>query len=479
MQGQPASFVQQYRMENSLQNFLEDEAEDGAYEGEGGFTLSLQRAQTLVEYSIPRPYAWASLLVQAAVLMGCPRLDITQTRYTSRFLFPIDDERLTILEKQMQNVPAPAAGGGRPEEKFALAIAYVNSKGANDFVLTLTHSGGQASSSGRGTLHAGDRGWKSPPGTVVLQVSHWHPPSAQEVFPALPARRERLEIYAELTEHCAASPIPISLDSRPLKIEKFFALDKSDALRVPINLHFLEAPPQASIFPFPCSLDALYAEAEKTCSSLVPSDRLGGFLTVALNMPKSASIPPLSERSTLVWVQSGVAIESEQLPFKTRYLCCTLFATANDLKTDLTSFQLLRDENYLRRKQEALAAFRAAADRKEQLEVEQDQVDAASGRRYGEYKYPLLLGNVWFLWAVASGFGLIASVGGAVAMFYGMAAGPYVAGALATIASFTGVNLAGNSLPLPFAQDKAFLKSFKFGVEKDLEFVTKALSKPQ
>lgn len=466
-------------MENSVQDFLRDEADDGAYEGEGEFTLSLERAQTMVKYSLPRPSAWASLLVQAAVLMGCPRLEITQTRYTSRFLFFVDDERLAILEEQMQSVPAPAAVGEKPEEKFALAVACINSKGTNDFLLTLTRSGGQASSSGRGTLHAGDRSWKSAPGSAVLQVSHWHPPSAQEVFPALPARRERLEIYAELTEHCAASPIPILLDSRPLKIEKFFALDKSDHLRVPINLHFLKAPPQASIFPLPCSLDALYAEAEKTCSSLAPSDSLGGLLTVGLDMPESGCTPPFLERSTLVWVQNGVAIESEQLPFKTRYLCCTLFANANDLQTDLTSFQLLRDENYLGRKREALASFRAAAEHKEQLEVEQDQVDAVSGRRYGEYRYPLLIGGVGFLWAIASGFGLIASVAGTVAMFFGVAAGPYVAGGLATIASFTGVNLAGNSLPLPFEQDKAFLKDFKNGVERDLDLVAQALSTPQ
>ena len=355
--------------QHDLLSYLEQQAGTGVKDSEGDFTVSHSNARKkLAKFALPRETAWVSKLVQAAVGWGMTRLQVGQSQNETQLFFETPEPGKLPTEKDVVNaLLSGKITAETPIEHFCLGLRALVEQAKLSFLLVLNsgHTKPQPIYSGWffGQMSESERldpRFDHEAG-ITLTVRHSPPidlnSHLSEVFGL---RKHGLPLIEELREYAYPSPIPIVqsglhleglLDSPVLPITKFVPLVFS-------GLEKLEHSPER--LPLPPDFE------ERQLSYLTHPRRArrpyGGKRDFACAYVLSAPSPdrPMLgayKRSTFKWVRDGVVVQESSLDIRTELLSLHILANARDLRSDLTGFQLVLEDELFERQAEIFRAL--------------------------------------------------------------------------------------------------------------------------
>lgn len=351
-----------------LGSFLKEQASEGALDSHGQFTIAQDKAShKLAAFTLPRPSAWVSKLIQAAVGWNCHQVNITQTSTESLFHFTFPNPLLLPQEDDIvSHLLKARIGEHSPLDNFCLALRALVEHAKLSFLLVANDGVSlRPIYAGNHYSQLSEQERLSPrfAPQLGLCLTVYHRSELQEVatLADLIARfRGTVSIISELDEYCFTSPIPIKLDGRRIdSMVNSQALGFSTKVRplafIGSNSKPLQSP---SVLPLPADFEA------KKPSLIDPPPRLARtysgkrhFPSVAIlkvqTAPMAATLGPYRQ-SHIGWIQDGVLIEKQWLDVSTRRTSLLILANGAGLKTDLTGFSLLRNELFQLREQEVL-----------------------------------------------------------------------------------------------------------------------------
>lgn len=358
--------------------FLQAQQAEGTSVGEGGFTISHEKARAkMAQYSLPRRDAWVLKLVQAAVRWGCDEFELKQTRKDSLFFLRLTDASVLPSNKELLSAIL-AANLESKEAIHCLATAVRTLVEKNHLSFMLQVSG---SEQGQDAIFAGAYfsemdpkrrearrvGWGKGLTLMVHHVPHTEPNRLLHSY--LSPMRYGLSLTSELDQYAYTAPLRLrdsgrrvngvltssrmnwSLHLKPVKL----AGVKGEALGPNLDLSDDFADRNFTVFTHPRR-----AQRIKSGSRDYPAFYLLSFQLPRLNFSISAS--PHGVR--LVWVRDGVVVQEERIRRQAESLVgLFIFANAAGLETDLTGFQLIENDSYLNRKAAVLSAVATALTR--------------------------------------------------------------------------------------------------------------------
>lgn len=353
-----------------LFSYLEEQAGGGLKDSQGEFTISLEQARSkLAKFSLPRPEAWGLKLVQAAVGWNMKRVSISQTRRESEIYFePANPEILPTEHELLRALLSGQIMEGSPLAQFCLALRALVEQAKLSFLLVVNrgqelpqplYAGSYYSRlSERARLgRTQNKGFG-----LTLLVRHkksagFKPPierrNSKLAFPS-----EGFPLIEELRNYAYICPIPIEwegvllsgiMDSQehnfhwqtPLALSGVRSLERSPD-RLPLPSDFEEK--QFSFLTNRRRAARNYGgRREFACAY--------SLFALAPNFPSGVEA---SRYSSFHWVTDGVVVQSEDLPVETRSLALRVYANANGLQSDLTGFQLVRNQQLIDRRREIL-----------------------------------------------------------------------------------------------------------------------------
>mgnify|MGYP000029350367 CR=1 FL=1 len=350
--------------QHDLLSYLEQQAGSGVKDSEGDFTVSHTNARKkLAKFALPRETAWVSKLVQAAVGWGMTRLQVGQSQNETQFFFETPEPGKLPTERDVVNaLLSGKITAETPIEHFCLGLRALVEQAKLSFLLVLNsgetkpqpiYSGwffGQMSESER----LGAR-FDHAPG-ITLTIRHSPPIDGDTTLLELfGLHKHGLPLIEELREYAYPSPIPIVqsglhleglLDSPVLQLSKFVPLVFS-------GLEKLEHSPER--FPLPPDFE------EKQLSYLTHPRRArrpyGGRRDFACAYVLSAPSPDRPSlgayrRSSFKWVRDGIVVQESSLDIRTELLSLHILANARGLRSDLTGFQLVLEDQLFERQAE-------------------------------------------------------------------------------------------------------------------------------
>lgn len=360
-----------------LNAFLTSQQAEGVSVGEGGFTISHEKAsQKMSKYSLPREHAWVLKLVQAAVGWNCQRLTLTQTRTTSTFAFslesfghlPSNQELVTaILRAELER--------DDPLSSLATALRVLVERAHLSFLLLIDKDDAESQAIYAGVYFAEmdeekrarqRQAWGK---GVTLQIHHIaHTEVNRLLLHHIPIRRHGLPMLQELEHYAYVSPVPIFVDGRrvdgvlrssalawtyrkkPLRLSGMEILGKHDpAFDICGDLRDVVLQVGTSLK----EALALVDQQEKIASQ--------AYFVLGIEVPKERhEVQKLVSRCEVCWVKQGVVVESSVLPPLTKHLSLQLYLSAEGLGTDLTGFHLTRNEVYADRRNRAVESLARA-----------------------------------------------------------------------------------------------------------------------
>lgn len=328
-----------------LENYLSQLREQGESLDSGDFSLNPQRAKgKLANFQLTREMGWASLLLQAAVMWQCPKLELVQTRHLTRFVFPFKSEDLPGSEdilKGLTQIDLRALSG---LNRFVSAVQVLLHQAKFPFQIKICRKGEDLETLAYGELSRFGRLPEHPVNTLMVDINHKRP-LKENLFSVFLAKREQMAIRNELEFFGTPSPIPILLDGQELvgRFSPSQIEDQAQRILVAVKL-ISNSSSELPNMPLPAPVDKILQREPDLAN--VPSETQG-FFTVNLRMPsKTEELDHLrpQRRSHICWVQAGVVLEAVTLDFRSKVLCFDLYLSSEGLKTDLTGFQLIRDQ---------------------------------------------------------------------------------------------------------------------------------------
>ena len=360
-----------------LNAFLTSQQAEGVSVGEGGFTISHQKAsQKMSKYSLPREHAWVLKLVQSAVGWNCSKLTLTQTRTTSTFAFslesfghlPSNQELVTaILRAELER--------DDPISHLATALRVLVERAHLSFLLLIDRNDAESQAIYAGVYYAEmdedkrarqRQNWGK---GVTLQIHHIpHTEVNRLLLQYIPIRRHGLPMLLELERFAYVSPVPIFVDGRrvdgvlhssalawtyrkkPLRLQGIEILGhESPAFQVCQDLRDV-------VFHLGTSLEEAFALVKQQEEKVSQA-----YFVLGIEVPKvRLEVPKSVGRCQLCWVKQGVVVESKTLPSLTKHLSLQLYLSAEGIGTDLTGFHLTRSEIYKTRRDRALESLARA-----------------------------------------------------------------------------------------------------------------------
>ena len=351
-----------------LGQFLNEQRALGTSDSEGQFTVSHSNAaRKLARFSLPRPYAWASKVIQAACGWNADEVSVRQRRTLTSIYLRLDDaEKLPTEEELVEVLLSDRIGGGRPIDDFCIALRSLVEQTRLSFLVVI-----EGEASPPRPVYAGPHLTKMKESHrlasryrlgrgITLTVAHI--PADETETPLLVGYRYAKKIIDELEKYCFLCTVPLKIgkdrrdgplesgrfapskDFKPLLIS---GVKDGESLALPAG--FEEK--KMSLFTHPQrALRTYHGNADFSSVVVVGVD-----LEALLNPFES------SQKSTgsLNWVDRGVVVYELGLPVRTRCLRCEFFLNADGLKRDLTGFKLLESEE---KKQRETGAVRALAD---------------------------------------------------------------------------------------------------------------------
>lgn len=381
-----------------LSSFLADQSSDGeTVMRDDHFTIAPEKAwEKLSAHALPFEEAWILELVRASVLSTCVKFEVKQS--TARTIvilsktseWDIDLLLSALLEHQPDT----------PEyyRRIATAIGHLAKRLGNPFTiqranLRILNWNGNRLDLEREPSHLPDMRPLAP-ADLVFSISN----SAKEdrsFFSKMFKTEERAFIANTLSilhRKAFCSPVPLTVDSRSIRGLQALFHSKAGVVTRPLLQFRVSASRVLPAFPIPRMEDwekpstddpvkviSKNSRASSGASSMSLADienaevGLIAILTMAIKKTStkdsflfekssSSAWEPGQGQSRLFWVQDGVVLQEENLHFGSVGL--VLVAGAQGLKTDISGYHLIRNEQYeLRRK----AVLKAAA--KSMLEV--------------------------------------------------------------------------------------------------------------
>ena len=387
-------------------SFLDSRRSEGQKESEGGFTVSHSNAaRKLAKFALPRPYAWVSKLVQAAVAWKCRELRVTQDKISTRFHFITDNLSTLPTEQELVScMLSGKVGGELPIEHFSVGLRSLVEQTHLSFLLVIfdgeiepkpVYAGAYFGSiSERERLSQKYQGGKG----ITLTVAHI--PTTDTDSHWLLGKKYELKIVQELDLYCFLSPIPIQVDGRRVDgLLRSSIYGSSERYRPLLMSGAHEDDPDFEL-PLPETFEekqlSLYSHPRRTLRSYGGKKNFSSVFLCGLQLPRIITkyMPTAQNYSSIHWIRHGVLVESTKLPVRTLGLSCQVFANAEGLQSDLTGFQLVESSEKAARQTIAVRAagkhmdevdfrhFAFRADRDQESEID-EKLDAqlASKRR--------------------------------------------------------------------------------------------------
>lgn len=367
--------------EFNLDAFLAARQAEGVSQGEGGFTISHDKARAkMTRYSLPREYSWVLKLVQAGVGWSCQRISVRQTRTESLFAFGHDDP--TTLPGSEELVSALLRSDFDSDDaldRFGTALRILVERAHLSFLLQI-HRGGdpQAIYAGAYFSEMGEskrtkmRAEWGPGLTLAIHhISHTEPNRLLLDF--IPMKRHGLPMLCELEEYAYLSPVPIRVDGRWIDGALRSSVLNWCNHRKPLKIGALPARNVPNL-----ALAEGFGEREFTVrTTLRRANRKSyekteapAYVIMAIELESAPyEVMNMEPRSCFHWVCDGVIVQTSRL-LPTKNLAIQIYANAAGLKTDLTSFHLVDDEVYRARRAQVYGAVAAVLSK--ELERERD-----------------------------------------------------------------------------------------------------------
>ena len=368
---------------NQLSDFLSRQSAEGTrLGGEENFTISPEKAwEKMSVHALPFREAWALELVKAANLAGCSELTVTQTTEVTEFCLRKSSgwNRDWLVEVLV------SFDGKVPREYFHVATAarVLSKVLGNPYKLGL---GSDPLINWDGErLLVEDGRVRGGLAQETLRLSISNKAGDQSSFFGKLFKFEERGFMAGVSKilHSRAfcSSVPIRIDSRHIRglhAHPDFAVSKLSR-----PLFYFQAPPSESLPSFRMEELAPWEQIQADApirlkppegnplAELPPDGSLGEVGAVALlsaffsfksrpssfmnNKNKVSALGPGSRRSRVLWLKDGVVVEEEVLWDGT--FAILVAASAEGLKTDISGYQLAKDELYYSRKDEVVGAI--------------------------------------------------------------------------------------------------------------------------
>lgn len=338
-----------YRL--NLDSYLEDQRDDGEYQGSGHFTIEHQKAaRKMARFALPRRKAWVCKIIQAAVWWSVDRIHVNQGKVFTVFHF--EWSRLNELPTEDDVVKGILNSGLSEDHPMAcLALGLRAMVEMEDLSFLLILNDGETTPK---PIYAGSIFSEMPEEkrlapsfgqrlglTIHVAGIVDHERNGEYVGRA----SELADIAKELDKYCFLSPVPIILDGRRV----------DDSIRTPefqANERFRPiytgGPPADAEFA-PLKLPESYHERRMSVytdprRALRPYHGTREFSAVVLlGMNIDEKIRP-RRNVTIYWVRRGVIVNSKSFSVETETLVCKIYLDADHLPTDLTGFQIANAE---------------------------------------------------------------------------------------------------------------------------------------
>lgn len=322
--------------------------EAGQVESEGEFLIDVDKAlEKLAAYQLPFEYAWVLKIVQAAVASGAERLRINQTSTGTVFAFPV---RWTAGEIEEAFHKPPGS-----DKALGHLMTGLWSASLNDGRPFLIHPmrGEALMWTGR-SMRREERSSR----IVGVEVSH-RTLSQGKGFPVLnwiERARVNASISQVLSQRACHSPIPVLIDGRALEPKYYPSHDWN-------NHHYLR-------FGWTGGDSQKLSEAvakfvkDKGLQEQVLPGRVDSswYLTARLGKRKTVesvvsennwALRPTAQKSRILWLTDGVVVRDDPVSEIDSWVSLMIVASGDGLKTDLTGFDFLDDEEIEYRTQAA------------------------------------------------------------------------------------------------------------------------------
>ena len=359
---------------DDLKDLLQREAHEGVPVDSGKFTISPELAlKKLGAHQFPRPSMWVLKIVQAAVASEATALRIVPTK--TGLDFELDLPNAWSLDLFQAGFFSPEVEGDRGFDHLKRGLWSVALAHEQDFALHCGRSSEKLVWSG-GTLRR--EVCEPDPQTRLSVFSPKSEPAAKRgwlssivstVRSAVEHVSDGQAIYRELHDKAYACPIPLTYQSsRVDNLGRF--LDcclgmgsvqlASPTLKIPVERQVSESAKRTSLgssvglaplaFSLPSPAAAFYFVRANIMAAQERDFGGKGTHTV---------YDCTSKTSCIHWVSDGVILEEENLDIS-GVVSCTLLASAQDLKTDISGFSLVHDDEHEKRKRAVCLSVRPA-----------------------------------------------------------------------------------------------------------------------
>lgn len=374
---------------STLEEILQAQVEETVKDSSGHFTMAREKAlEKLAAFQLGSLQTWILKVVQAVVACGASKLDIFLTSTDAEFLFHLDSPTWTI--EQIEDAfydPETSADCGLDHLKRGLW--NVSLQNMRPFFIML-HGWSQA-------LFWNGKDLRRQAAIVkkgnYLAVSHRNLVEGKG-FPLLrniEAATKNSAMAKELSTQAFTCPIPLTLDGRRLDALQACPEHGCGKESYPVYLGALSGNvPDIAI---PPATFGKYSPSEPGNKDLARAfhnqvslpEQVGVICLLTAHVRevskrRSVVWETYKSRSVLFWVQDGVIIARDVLPVANYCVSCALFASADGLRTDLSGFTLIKDDNYWRRFQEV---FKIPQPFLQQTEI--SLTDFVSGKRRNDF----------------------------------------------------------------------------------------------
>lgn len=400
---------------------MQDKQSGGKLDSEGAFTVARdKREEKLSQFTLAHEYDWVLKLIQAANGWLCERVEISQTRVATSFLFvpgeksriPSDTDIIDSLDRDLLERTPVAA--------LAMALRYLVSQIDLSFVLAVRLKGelGQPIYAGEDIERMGQQtriNWsKTGRDGIRLTVSHFRSDErfGGRFLPTLSGTERRdLFIAQALRDACFTSPTPIYLDG--FCITEFAhdpILGKTRYYRpfakgVDKGRNF-----EAHVYPayaskFKARLKTSLHGAHRFYIRTGEWWELRRFLTwdIIKGKFKDKAKSAEAEQHRFFWTRDGVVVGTTRIEnpslFTTLYITCC----ADRLRTDLTGLQLEMGPEAVKLGQKLLSEIASTLERRRKawcrLSLEGEETEGPNAIESNELEagYSLFTESIDFL----------------------------------------------------------------------------------
>lgn len=333
-----------------FQAFLEDQQDDGNFQGEGEFTIEHQKAaRKMARFALPRPTAWVCKFVQAAVGWSVKSLTVNQGKVYTVFHFnwenPADLPTESDLVKGILN---SGLNDDSPLGALSLGLRGLVELERLSFLVVLNDGEVKPKPVYAGNhfaqLSEGDRLDPSFAKLLGLTVTVAHFPALTDGSVSRPLAHYQASIVNELDKYCFLCPIPIVVDGRriddPVNTPQF---QGTESFR-PLLCGGPPVEPGIDLLPTPETFQerrlSVYTHPRRA------RRQYQGKAVVSAVVLMGMCVGPSNRGSLRVsWVKRGVVVDSTPVASVTSHsLTCEIFLNADGMQTDLTGFKVKLEE---------------------------------------------------------------------------------------------------------------------------------------